>query len=257
MTAYEKWVALITIIHRELQRLFRIWTQTMLPPAITTTLYFVIFGNIIGSRVGTMDGLPYIDFISPGLIMMSMITASYASTVGSFFGMKFGRNIEELLVSPMPNGLIILGFMLGGIARGLITGFIVTIIAMLFTDLQVYSLFTILAVTLIASSIFSLAGMINAIYARNFDDIAFIPTFVLTPLTYLGGVFYSIKLLPHAWQTVSLFNPIVYIIGTFRYGFLGIQAHFMEMAFCVMLLFVIGLYCICLQLLNRGVGLRN
>lgn len=257
MNLKEQWIGLQTILRRELERLFRIWIQTILPPIITTTLYFMIFGQVIGARIGQMNGVNYIDFISPGLIMMSMITGAYSGTVGSFFGMKFGRNIEEMQVSPLPNYLIVLGFMLGGVLRGLVIGIEVSFIAFLFTGIHVHSLLAIVIVTLLSTSIFSLAGMINAVYAKKFDDIALIPTFILTPMTYLGGVFYSITVLSPFWQKVSLFNPVIYIIGTFRFGFLGTHSHFMAASFVVMVALTIGLYCICLRLMNKGIGLRN
>ena len=257
MTPNQKWVAYQTLVRREMLRLFRLWAQTLLPSAITTILYFVIFGNIIGSRIGEMGGYSYIKFISPGLIMLSMITGAYSGTVASFYGMKFGRNIEEMLVSPMPNYLILLGFVTGGVLRGFIIGVIVTIIALFFTHLHVHSFWIVFIVGILASLIFSFAGMINAVYAKSFDDISIIPTFVLTPLIYLGGVFYSIKLLPGIWQTVSLFNPIVYIIHAFRFGFLGVNPEFVMTAFLVMLLFAVGLYWFCLYLLRRGTGLRG
>ncbi len=250
-------ISFYTLVMKEAKRTFRIWSQTLLPPAITTTLYFIIFGHVIGSRVGSMGGYPYIQFIAPGLIMMTVITSSYASAVSSFFSAKFQRSIEELLVSPTPDWVILIGFSFGGVLRGVLVGIIVTVIALIFTHLQVHSIIDIVAVTLLSSSIFSLAGIINAVYARNFDDISIIPSFVLTPLTYLGGVFYSIHLLPPVWHYISLANPIVYIIGNFRYGFLGISEshHIGSLAF--MILFMAALYILALYLLKRGKGLRS
>jgi ABC-2 type transport system permease protein len=250
-------IAFYTLIMKEGKRTFRIWSQTLLPPAITTALYFVIFGHIIGSRVGEMGGYPYIQFIAPGLIMMSIITSSYASAVSSFFSAKFQRNIEELLVSPTPDWVILLGFSFGGMLRGVLVGIIVAAIALLFTHLQIYSYLDIIAVCFLSSAIFSLGGIINAVYAKSFDDISIIPSFVLTPLTYLGGVFYSIHLLPPVWHFLSLVNPIVYIIGNFRYGFLGISESHHIGSFAFMILFMVALYLLALYLLKRGKGLRS
>ncbi len=250
-------IGFYTIIRREVKRVIRIWPQTLLPPAITTTLYFLIFGHVIGSRIGQMAGHDYITFIAPGLIMMSMITSSYSGSVSSFFGAKFQRSIEEVLVSPIPNFLILLGYMSSGILRGILVGVIVTIIALLFVHLEVYSMAVILFISLSSVSIFSLAGVINAIYARKFDDIMIIPTFVLTPLIYLGGVFYAIKLLPGFWQFVSFINPIVYIINSFRFGFLGITDSYLTFSIIAILCFTILLFIIALRLINKGVGLRE
>lgn len=250
--------ALKTLVVREMLRFLRIWVQTILPPAITTALYFIIFGNLIGDRIGEMNGLRYIDFIIPGLIMMSVITNSYANVVSSFYGSKFQRNVEEMLVSPMPNYLILLGFTAGGVARGMIVGMVVTLISFLFSSqiqLQ-YPLLTLLVVFL-TSVLFSLGGFINAAYAKSFDDISIIPTFVLTPLTYLGGVFYSISLLPEFWQQVSMLNPILYMVNAFRYGILGISDINVSAALGVITLFIVALFFYCLSLLKRGVGIRQ
>jgi ABC-2 type transport system permease protein len=257
MTPLEKFIGLYTIMRREIVRVLRIWTQTLLPPAITTSLYFVIFGHVIGRRIGDMGGYTYIQFIAPGLIMMSIITSSYASSVSSFFSSKFQRNIEEMLVSPMPNYVILLGFMMGGVVRGLLVGFIVAIIALFFTHLQVYSVTSIILVALLSAMIFSLAGVINAVFARKFDDIALVPTFILTPLTYLGGVFYSITLLPPVWRVLSLGNPIVYIVGAFRYGFLGVLSSHLWVSYVMMALFVVVLYGLAIYLLRNSIGLRE
>ncbi len=213
-------VSLYTMVRFEITRVFRLWAQTLLPSIITTALYYVIFGHVIGSRIGLIHGYRYIQFIAPGLIMMQIIMSAYNGAVSSFFIAKFHRNIEEILVSPMSNVVILLGFISGSILRGLLVGSFVSLVSILFTHIHIYSIGLIFLSALLASCIFSLAGLINAIYARTFDDIALIPTFILTPLTYLGGVFYSIKLLPNFWQKISNLNPIVYIISTFRYGFL-------------------------------------
>ncbi len=257
MSWYQGWIAFITIVIHEVQRVFRIWSQTLLPPAITSILYFVIFGQVIGSRIGDMEGFRYIQYIAPGLIMMNIITASYSSAVSSFYAAKFQRSIEELLVAPMPNTVILLGYMSGGILRGVLVGIIVSVIALFFTHLHVHSFFSIALVVLLSSSIFSLAGIINAIYAKSFDDIALIPTFILTPLTYLGGVFYSIKLLPQTWQYISLANPIIYIVDNFRYGFLGIADSHIALAYVLMAALLLALFFLAFYLLRRGVGLRE
>ena len=250
-------VALQTIVQREIRRYTRIWPQTLLPPAITMVLYFVIFGSLIGARIGDMGGFSYMDYIVPGLIMMSVITNSYSNVVSSFFSTKFQRSIEELLVSPVSPHVIVIGFALGGITRGLAVAVIVTLLSMFFTDLQVHHLgVTVLVITLTAS-IFALGGFINAVFARNFDDISIIPTFVLTPLTYLGGVFYSISLLPPFWQGVSQVNPIIYMVNAFRYGFLGISDVPLGTAYLIIIGFILVLYGMAWWLISRGTGLRH
>jgi ABC-2 type transport system permease protein len=250
-------VAMKTIVRKEMVRVLRIWVQTIVPPAITMTLYFIIFGNLIGRRIGTMDGFDYMQYIAPGLIMMSVITNSYGNVVSSFFGAKFGRHLEEVLIAPMSNATIILGHDAGGVLRGLLVGLLVTIIALFFTRLQVQHVFVTISVVLLSSIVFSLMGLINAIFARKFDDISIVPTFVLTPLTYLGGVFYSISLLPEFWQTVSLANPILYMVNAFRYGILGTSDISIGVAYGILIAFVVVLFTACLQLLNRGVGIRE
>ncbi len=251
------WIAYITISRKEILRFSRIWVQTIVPPVITVALYFLIFGNLIGGRIGEMDGMLYIDFIMPGLIMMSIISSSYANVVSSFYGAKFSKHIEEMLVSPIPNIVILLGFLTGGIARGLTVGLAVTIVALFFTSFSIYSPFLVLLVAFLTSLLFSLAGLINGVYARSFDDVSIIPTFVLTPLTYLGGIFYSIQLLPDIWQNVSLINPILYMINSFRYGFLGISDIDIKLAISITLIFISILFSSCMYLLNRGIGIRN
>lgn len=250
-------IAYQTIVIVELKRIMRIWSQTLLPNVITSILYFVIFGRVIGTRVGFMGGYKYVQFIVPGLIMMNIITSSYASAVSAFFGAKFQRHIEEILVSPVSGITILLGYMSNGLLRGIIVGIIVSIIALFFTHVHIYSLITILLTALLASSIFSLAGLINAIYAKSFDDISIIPNFVLTPLTYLGGVFYSISILPPFWQYASYLNPIRYIVDNFRYGFLGIVDSQLILSYFLMLAFVFILFSITYLLIKRGVGLRD
>ncbi len=258
MNRYHKyWIAYITIARKEILRFSRIWVQTVVPPVITMALYFVIFGNLIGSRIGEMDGMKYIDFIMPGLIMMAIITNSYANVVSSFYGAKFSRHIEEMLVSPIPNFIILLGFLTGGIARGLTVGLAVTGVSLLFTDITVAYPLIVFSIAVLTALLFSLAGLINGVYAKSFDDISIIPTFVLTPLTYLGGIFYSIQLLPEFWQSVSLGNPILYMINSFRYGFLGISDIDIWLAFGVIISFIIALFSVCMLLLNRGTGIRD
>ena len=250
-------VAMKTIVRKEVIRVLRIWVQTIIPPAITMTLYFIIFGNLIGRRIGTMDGFDYMQYIAPGLIMMSVITNSYGNVVSSFFGAKFGRHIEEMIVSPMSNATIILGHVAGGVLRGMLVGLLVTVIALFFTRLTVTHPLITISIVLLSSTVFALAGFINAIFAKKFDDIAIVPTFVLTPLTYLGGVFYSISLLPDFWQKVSLANPILYMVNAFRYGILGTSDISIGVAYAILLIFVVGLFSACLYLLNRGVGIRE
>lgn len=257
MNAREKWVALYTILRREVSRILRIWGQTLVPPAITMTLYFLIFGKLIGSRIGQMDGIAYIDFIVPGLIMMSVITNSYGNIVSSFFGAKFGKHVEEMLVSPMPSWVILTGYVGGGVLRGLMVGAIVLLIAMCFTSVQLAHPFITLTSVLLTAIVFSLAGFINATYARKFDDIAIVPTFILTPLSYLGGVFYSISLLPDVWENVSRANPILYMVNAFRYGVLGVSDISLVTAYAVMVAAAVILGAISLTLLQRGVGLRS
>ncbi|QCT95981.1 ABC transporter permease [Stutzerimonas degradans] len=250
-------VALQTIVQREIRRYTRIWPQTLLPPAITMVLYFVIFGSLIGARIGEMDGFSYMDYIVPGLIMMSVITNSYSNVVSSFFSTKFQRSIEELLVSPVSPQVIVIGFALGGITRGLAVAVIVTLLSMFFTDLQVHQAGVMVLVIVLTATIFALGGFINAVYARNFDDISIIPTFVLTPLTYLGGVFYSIHLLPPFWQTLSLANPILHMVNAFRYGILGVSDIRIGVAISFMAVAAVLLYLFCVRLLKSGRGMRQ
>ena len=257
MNVYEQWIALVTIVSKEITRFTRIWVQTLLPPVITTGLYLVIFGALIGGRIGEMDGFGYMEFVVPGLIMMSVITNSYANVVSSFFGAKFQRSIEELLVSPTPNYIILLGFLLGGVARGILVGSIVTVIALLFIPLPMHNIAVIISIALLTAVVFSLMGFINGIFARSFDDISIIPTFVLTPLTYLGGVFYSISLLPEFWQWVSKLNPIIYMVNTFRYGVLGVTDINVTHAFIGISLFILVMFFTCLHLLEKGARLRS
>ncbi|MBW9256949.1 MAG: ABC transporter permease [Candidatus Thiodiazotropha sp. (ex. Lucinisca nassula)] len=256
-TGRVKRIAYQTIVTKEVLRFARIWVQTILPPAITTTLYFIIFGKLIGERIGMMEGYSYIEFIVPGLILMSVIQNSYANVVSSFFSTKLQHYIEELLIAPVPNWIVLAGYVTGGMARGLIVGTVVTGISLFFTDLTINSYSLTLLVFVLTSILFSLAGFINAVYAKSFDDIAIVPTFVLTPLTYLGGVFYSIQLLPEFWQQVSLANPVLYMINTFRYGLLGVSDIDVRVALVIIVAFIVLLTWYSLRLLSRGVGIKE
>lgn len=249
-------VAYQTIAAKEIRRFLRIWIQTILPAAISMGLYLVIFGGLIGSRIGPMAGYNYMDFIVPGVIMMSVITNSYANVVSSFFGAKFQRHIEEMVVSPIPNYVILLGFVSGGVARGLCVAVAVAFVSYFFAELHPQHLVITALVVILTATLFSLAGFINGIFAKTFDDISIIPTFVLTPLTYLGGVFYSIKLLPKFWQDASLLNPILYMVDAFRYGLLGSSDIDVATAFSIILVFIAALFAFCLLLLHKGVGIR-
>jgi ABC-2 type transport system permease protein len=256
-TADRRWVGLRTIVIREFSRIVRIWGQTIVPPAITATLYFVIFGSLVGRRIGEMGGFSYTQYIAPGLIMMSVITNSYGNVVSSFFGAKFGRHIEELLVSPLPNWLIVLGYVAGGLVRGLLVGVVVTVIALFFTRLHVEHLGLVCAAVLLTSLVFALCGFINAVFAKNFDQITFIPTFILTPLTYFGGVFYSIAMLPAWAQHASRANPILYMVNAFRFGFLGVSDVDVGLAFAIMLLAAAALFSTSVWLMEKGIGTRE
>jgi ABC-2 type transport system permease protein len=263
MNAEGTLIALGTIVRREMMRILRIWSQTLLPPAITMTLYFVIFGSLIGSRIGVMTHRPdgtsisYIEYIAPGLIMMSVIQNAYGNITSSFFGAKFQRFVEEMLVSPMPSWTILAGYVSGAVLRGFMVGIIVLLLSLFFTKIHLYHPFITLSTFLLASVIFALLGFINAIFARKFDDIAIIPTFILTPLTYLGGVFYNVAQLPTPWREISHLNPILYMVSAFRYGLLGVSDINLVWAYAVMLGFVVVFGTICLNLLHRGVGLRS
>ncbi len=251
------WIAYLTITRKEIYRFMRIWVQTIIPPVVMVALYFIIFGNLIGQRIGEMDGMVYMDFIMPGLVMMSIITNSYGNVVSSFYGAKYSRHIEELQVAPVPNLVIVLGFVTGGVARGICVGIAVTLVSLLFTDFSVHNPAVVLLVAVLTSCLFALAGLINAVFANSFDDITIIPTFVLTPLTYLGGIFYSIRMLPEFWQQVSLGNPILYMVNSFRYGFRGSSDIELITALGVILFFIALLFGVSMYLLNRGIGIRQ
>lgn len=250
------WIAFTTLVIKEVMRFLRIWVQTILPAMITTALYFIIFGQLIGGQIGDMDGVSYMEFIVPGLILMAVITNSYGNVVSSFYQAKYHHHIEEILVSPTPNYVIIAGYIAGGVLRGLVVGLAVWMISLFFTQTPVHNIWVIASIATLTAILFSLAGLINAIYAKSFDDITIIPNFVLTPLTYLGGVFYSITLLPEFWQTASLLNPILYMINAFRYGFLGISDIGLMVSYGLIALFILVLYVFSLYLLKTGKGLR-
>ncbi len=255
--ANANWIGFLTIVRREVRRVLRIWPQTLLPPVITMTLYFIIFGALIGRRIGQMGGYDYMLYIAPGLIIMAVLTNAYANVSSSFFGAKFGKFVEELLVSPLPNWLILMGYVAGGVLRGVIIGGLVTAVAMFFTPLEVHHPVLMVAVVTLTAVVFSLAGFINAVYANKFDDISIIPTFVLTPLTYLGGVFYTVDLLPGIWRDISLFNPILYMVNAVRYAMLGVGDVNIGMAWFMILTFLAMLWGIAMYLLNKGHGLRS
>ncbi|MEC9330280.1 MAG: ABC transporter permease [Pseudomonadota bacterium] len=252
-----QFIAFQTIVIKEIARFFRIWQQTLLPPAITTSLYFVIFGNLIGPRIGQMDGFSYMDFIVPGLILMAVITNAYSNVVTSFFGAKFQRSVEEMLISPTPDYIILLGFVVGGVARGVTVAMVVTVVSLLFSDLRVHDLAVLLSVVVMTALLFSIGGFLNAMFAKGFDDVSIVPTFVLTPLTYLGGIFYSIKLLPEFWQNASMGNPILYMINAFRYGFLGVSDMDLLFSYLVIGGFITVLFAVNLYLLKHGHGIRQ
>jgi len=252
-----RWIGFKTIVIREYGRIIRIWGQTIVPPVVTATLYFVIFGSLIGRRVGAMGGFDYRQYIAPGLIMMAVITNSYGNVVASFFGAKFGKHVEEMLVSPLPSWVIVSGYVAGGVVRGLLVGGAVTVVSLFFTHLHVHHVAVILAAVLLTSLIFSLGGFLNALFARNFDQVNWIPTFVLTPLTYFGGVFYSISLLPEWARQVSYANPILYMVNAFRYGFLGTSDVNLGVAFALMALAAAALFATAVTLLDRGAGIRD
>ena len=257
MTWQQKWTAFSTLVIKEILRFSRIWKQTILPAVITTVLYFVIFGHLIGSAIGEMDGIPYHNFIIPGLVMMAVITNSYGNTVASFFSSKFHGHIEEMLVSPVPNYIILLGFIGGGVARGLAVGAAVIIVVLFFTALPILHPLITISIILLTSILFSLAGIINGIFAKSFDDVSIVPTFILTPLTYLGGVFYSISMLPEFWQKLSLFNPVLYMVNGFRYGIFGISDINIAISYAIVIGFIVVLFGFTLYLLQTGKGLRN
>ena len=257
MSPYEQWIAFLTIVRKEVRRYLRIWTQTLLPSAITMSLYFLIFGTLIGSRIGTMGGVSYMEFVVPGLIMMAIITNTYANVVGSFFGAKFNNSVEELLVSPTPTYVIVLGYAAGGVSRGILVSIIVTSVALFFTDLDIHNWLVVIGVVSLTSVAFSLLGPINAVFANTFDDVNIVPTFVLTPLTYLGGVFYSLDLLPDFWASISQINPLVYVVNAFRFGVLGVSDVDITVSFAMLIALTIASFIYAMHLLGTGTRLRT
>ena len=257
MNSSEKLIAFLTILTKEIRRILRIWVQTIFPPAITMSLYFLIFGTLIGRRIGEMGGFDYMDFIVPGLIMMAIITNSYANVVSSFFSAKYQNSLEEMLVSPLPNYIILLGYIGGGIARGFLVGISVVVVSLFFSKLHIDNIFIVISIAFLTATLFSLAGFINAIFAQNFDHISIVPTFVLTPLTYLGGIFYSTKLLGPVWQNITLANPIFYMVNGFRKGMLGSSDISLWVSYAIIIGFIVVFFSIALYLLNKGTGIRN
>ncbi len=257
MKNYRHFISFKTLVDKEVRRFASIWIQTILPPVITTALYFLIFGQVIGGRIGMVGGVSYVQYIAPGLIMMSVITNAYGNVSTSFFMAKFTRSIEELLVAPMPNYLLLLGYIVGGVLRGVIVAIVVAMTAAFFTRLSIHHIFIMIFAVVFSAALFSLAGFINALFAKKFDAISIVPTFILTPLTYLGGVFFSIDLLPGFWKEIALLNPILYFIELFRYGMLGIAGISIPLAVCILLIFFIILYVTALILLKKGVGIRS
>jgi ABC-type polysaccharide/polyol phosphate export systems, permease component len=250
-------IAFRTLAVKEVYRFFRIWPQTLLPPAITTALYFLIFGKLIGGRIGTVNGASYIDYIVPGIILMSVISHSYSNVVSSFYSTKFQRHIEELLVAPVPNWVILSGYISGGIVRGLAVGVVVALISLIFAQINLHNLWICLSIAILTATLFSLAGFINAVFAESFDDISIIPNFILTPLSYLGGVFFSVDMLSGVWQTIAMGNPILYMVNAFRYGMIGVTDIDIILAFEITVGFIIVMTLFSLYLLHKGVGIKN
>ena len=257
MNFIEQIRSLKTLTKKEIKRFFRIWQQTLLPSVITTVLYFIIFGSFIGERIGEMGGFEYMQFMAPGLIMLAVITNAYSNVVSSFYGVKFQRSIEELLVSPMPTYLILIGFVTGGVVRGIIVGILVLFTSLFFTDIEIQNIPLTLLVIFLTAVLFSLGGLLNAIFADSFDDINIVPTFILTPLIYLGGVFYSITLLSDTWQLISKLNPVLYMVNAFRYGMLGVSDINVGFALATISFFIIFFYILSLYILKRGIGIRS
>ncbi|EWH09443.1 ABC transporter permease [Catenovulum agarivorans DS-2] len=251
------WIALQSIVYKECNRFLRIWVQTLVPPAITMTLYFVVFGSLIGRRVGEVNGFEYVEFMMPGLIMLSVINNAYSNVSSSFFSAKFQRNIEELLVAPVPTWVIVWGYVLGGVLRAVLVGAIVTAVALFFVDIQIYNFWVIITTLLLTAILFALGGLINAVYAKTFDDISIVPTFILSPLTYLGGVFFSVSMLPGFWQQVSQANPIIYMVNAFRFGFLGTSDINLTVAYSILIGLTIVLFTTATMLIKKGVGIRH
>jgi ABC-2 type transport system permease protein len=251
------WIAYKTIVVKEILRFTRIWVQTIFPPVITTSLYLLIFGGLMGERIGDMQGVDYLHFIIPGIILMTVIQNSYANTVSSFFLAKFNNSIEELLISPVSYWVILLGYISGGIVRGFVVGLGVFVAVSFFVELQIYNIWIVLMTFLLTAILFSLAGFINAVFAKSFDDISIVPTFILMPMTYLGGMFYSVEILPEFWQTLSKFNPIYYMVDSFRMGFLGSSTTDLLVSMLVLTTMIMALAIVAFYLLKKGVNIKT
>lgn len=260
MTPYKQWIAFYTMLRKDVVRIFRIWVQTFLPSIVTSVLYFAVFGTILGDRIGEMGGVDYMSFVVPGLVMLAIVTSAYANSSFTFFQSKFfARSIDEMLVSPMPPWLIILGFVAGGVIRGVLVGFLVMIVSVFFTGLElpIYNLLIILGFAILTAIVFALAGLVNGVYAKSIDGINLVPTFVLTPLVYLGGVFYSVQNLPEWWSTLTHLNPLFYLINGFRYGFLGISDIALTTSLLILSVLIVGLVAINWYLIRTGLGLKQ
>jgi ABC-2 type transport system permease protein len=258
MTPYQTWVSFYTIVRKDVLRMFRIWAQTFLPSVVTSTLYFLVFGAFLGSKIGTVQGVPYVLFVVPGLVMLAVVTNSYANTSFVMFSAKFfGRNIDEILVSPTPSWVLVGGYIAGGIIRGVVIGILVLLVSLFFTHLTIHSVSVVLLFLILTSLVFALAGLVNGVYAKTIDGINIIPTFVLTPLLYLGGVFYSATTLPGIWSTLTKLDPVFYIINGFRYGFLGVSDVSIFLSAGLLVLFAAALLGIAWYLIKTGLGLRQ
>ena len=250
-------IAYQTIVRKEFVRFARIWIQTILPSVITIFLYITIFGNFIGDRIGVISDFNYIDYIIPGLVIMPIISNSYMNVVGSFYSSRFQKSHEEMMVSPVPDYIILLGYVSGGVIRAFVVGIAVFFVTTIFTDIPVYNMWLVVLITFLTSFLFSTAGFINAVYAKSFDDINIVTTFVLTPLTYLGGTFYSIDALPQVWQDISVFNPIAYIISSYRFAFLGLEETSLALSLSIVVVLIIVLFFVALMILSKGIGIKN
>ena len=257
MNPAETFWALATLIIRETRRFLRIWTQTLVPPMVTVSLYFAIFGTLIGPRIGEMGGFGYVQFMVPGLVMMAIINNTYANVSSSLFGSKFQRNIEDMLTSPMPLWVLLLGFSLGGVVRGLLVGVLVMSVSMFFSPLPINNPLLVTAVMVLSSMLFALGGFINGLLANSFDDISVIPNFILTPLIYLGGVFYSVEILPEFWRNLSFLNPVLYLVNAFRYAMLGASDMPIDYALTIIFVMIVLLATLCLWMMHRGIGIRS
>ncbi len=258
MTPYQKWISFYTIVRKDVVRIMRIWPQTFLPSIITSALYFLIFGAFLGSRIGEVQGVSYILFVVPGLVMLSVVTNSYMNTSFTMFMSKFfARTIDEILVSPTPPWLLVAGYIAGGVVRGVVIGALVLLVSLFFTHLVVHSFWIILLFLILTSVVFSLAGLVNGVYAKSIDGINLVPTFVLTPLVYLGGVFYSTESLPSFWGTVTKFDPIFYIINGFRYGFLGTSDVPILLSVGILVALAVVFLAFNIYLIRTGLGLKQ